>query len=158
MKSLLYVSKVNHRSFDAQLDIGRIVEGARSRNLFNDVSGMLVFTGDYFAQLLEGPAEAVDLIMGSIRADPRHHWLSEHVQPITNRSFGAWSLGYEGQSTYVDRLVRSLFAAPARSLHEAQAELQDLMLHLAHQKPVNATTGDDLQNVKPSTAHGTAAH
>jgi hypothetical protein len=133
MKSILYVSKSDLGSGDGQQEVERIVIGARGRNSANGITGMLVFTGDHFAQLLEGPAQSVDLIISSIRLDSRHHSLVEFTQLIEKRAFGAWSLGYEGRSTYVDRLVRSLLGRRDPGLSEAQAELQELMLLLAHQ-------------------------
>lgn len=133
MKSILYVSKTSFGSRAAQQEVNCIVDCARSRNRANEVTGMLVYTGDHFAQLLEGSEESVELIMTSIRNDPRHHSISEHSSPIEKRSFGAWSLGYEGQSTYVDRVVRSVYAGPDPDLDEAQAELRELMLLLAYQ-------------------------
>jgi hypothetical protein len=135
MKSILYVSKAQLGAPDAGEEVDRIVAGAREKNRTNGISGMLVFTGDHFSQVLEGPEEPLDELMVSIRRDQRHHSLCEFARPVSARSFAAWSLGYEGQSTYVDRLVRSLFASePEADLGEAQAELQELMLLLAHQR------------------------
>lgn len=134
MKSSLYVSRCILPDTEAEEEVSRIVACARERNAENCVTGMLIFTGEHFAQLLEGAEESVDMIMESIRRDPRHHFLHEVAQQVSDRSFGAWSLGYRGQSTYVDRLVRSLSATGSNNdLRKAQAELRDLMLLLAHQ-------------------------
>lgn len=134
MKSTLYVSRSNLTDLDPCREVSCIVASARERNSANCVTGMLVFTGEHFAQLLEGPEEAIDMIMASIRQDPRHHSLREFVEPVSERSFAAWSLGYVGQSTYVDRRVKSLLAAaPDSALSNMQAEFRNLMLLFAHQ-------------------------
>lgn len=134
MKSVLYVSRARLGLLDSEGDLSRLVAAARERNLALAVTGMLVYTGDHFAQLVEGPQDAIDAIMASIRRDPRHHSLCEYEKPIAKRSFGAWSLGYEGRASYVDRMVRVLFSTPLKGhLAEAQAELHELMLVLAYE-------------------------
>jgi hypothetical protein len=132
MKSILYVSKAQLGEADAAVELERLVVAARDRNFKVGVTGMLVFTGEHFAQILEGPAAAVELIMASIRRDGRHHSMTEFTQWVSTRSFAAWSLGYEGDSPYVDGLVASLFGPrtdgdPA----DGEAELRELMLLVA---------------------------
>jgi hypothetical protein len=132
MKSILYVSKAQLGGGDAAAELERLVGAARDRNFKVGVTGMLVFTGDHFAQVLEGPAAAVELIMASIRRDGRHHSITEYTQWVTTRSFAAWSLGYEGDSPYVDGLIASMFGPrPDSEADDKEAELRELMLLLA---------------------------
>lgn len=133
MKSVLYVSKANLSEANAGEVVSQIVAVSRERNARLDVTGMLIFTGDHFAQVLEGPEAGLDLLMPSIRRDERHHSLQESAQRIETRSFGEWRMGYDGQSTYVDRLIRALFDPASKGgSEEARVELQELMLLLAH--------------------------
>lgn len=75
----------------------RILDVAVQRNAAEDVTGLLCFSGDHFAQVLEGPAHALDGLMRSIRADPRHRLLREWPARSVSagqRWFPTWSMGY----------------------------------------------------------------
>ncbi|WP_368541094.1 diguanylate phosphodiesterase [Enterobacter soli] len=54
-----------------------MVAAANSTNSHADVSGILLFNGTHFFQLLEGPEERVTEIYQNICRDPRHHNLVE---------------------------------------------------------------------------------
>lgn len=73
----------------------RIVRVSRDRNASLDVTGLLVYSGEHFAQVLEGPGASLDSLIASIRADARHHILWERPPTATDdRWFGDWSMGY----------------------------------------------------------------
>ncbi|MGU3340708.1 BLUF domain-containing protein [Methylobacterium mesophilicum] len=67
-RSLLYVS----RRLATPADVRDIVEASRSRNARLEVTGALVASRSRFAQILEGPRPGVEVLMDSIRSDPRH--------------------------------------------------------------------------------------
>lgn len=50
-----------------------MVAAANCRNRQFDVTGILLFNGTHFFQLLEGPADNVKEIYELICRDPRHH-------------------------------------------------------------------------------------
>ncbi len=54
-----------------------MVAAANSKNRREDVTGILLFNGTHFFQLLEGPEEGVMAIYARICRDPRHHNLVE---------------------------------------------------------------------------------
>ncbi|MBZ7264929.1 diguanylate phosphodiesterase [Klebsiella oxytoca] len=54
-----------------------MVAAANVKNGHEDVSGILLFNGTHFFQLLEGPEEKVEEIYRHICEDPRHHNLVE---------------------------------------------------------------------------------
>lgn len=54
-----------------------MVAEANVKNSQENVSGILLFNGTHFFQLLEGPEEKVEEIYRRICADPRHHNLVE---------------------------------------------------------------------------------
>jgi hypothetical protein len=67
---------------------------ARQRNGEHDVSGMLLYTGDSFFQILEGPEAAVIPIYERILLDPRHRQITKVIQePIFRRAFASWTMG-----------------------------------------------------------------
>lgn len=74
-------------------DLHEIIEISRRKNFDKGISGILVFNGSAFLQVLEGPQEAVTDLMGYIDRDPRHtevRTLMEHLVPA--REFGEWAM------------------------------------------------------------------
>ena len=109
LKTLLYVSKSLIAPSDIGRDIKNIVTTARTRNVERGVSGVLIFTEARFAQVIEGPEPAIDMLMTSIIGDPRHKQITVvHEEALTERRYANWSMAYSGPSLYVDRHVRPL--------------------------------------------------
>lgn len=103
--SILYVS----RRLATPSDIAAIVQVSRSRNASLDVSGALVASREWFAQILEGPGDSIDALMASISCDQRHSDLDILVyEDIEERRFRDWSLAYNGSSLFVDGLIEVL--------------------------------------------------
>ncbi len=50
-----------------------MVAAANSKNQQSNITGILLFNGTHFFQLLEGPVEHVSAIYEQICNDPRHH-------------------------------------------------------------------------------------
>ena len=74
-----------------------ILAVATRRNAELGVTGLLCFSGEHFAQILEGPSAALETLMTAIRADSRHQLLREwQPQPIPDgrRLFPGWAMGY----------------------------------------------------------------
>lgn len=109
LRSLLYVSQSRLSADDSVSALDRIVAASHRHNPALDVSGALVFTGTHFAQTIEGPPDAIDLLMVKIRDDDRHH-LVEIVRDseIDERSFSDWSMAYSGPSSYLADHIRPL--------------------------------------------------
>ena len=73
----------------------QILGSAIKNNRHVGVTGGLVFTRNYFMQVLEGERAALTKLFVTISTDPRH----EHVELVEwktagARFFGAWSMGY----------------------------------------------------------------
>lgn len=97
--SLAYVSRNALAGGPAELasQIQDILLRARASNQRHDVTGALLFSDGYFAQVLEGPAEAVEAIFETIQCDPRHADVTIlHLHPVAERSFGKWSMAFGG--------------------------------------------------------------
>lgn len=72
-----------------------ILARARARNAQLGVTGMLLFTGGSFFQILEGRAEVLAELYAKIAADPRHTSVVKLIaEPLERRSFADWSMGY----------------------------------------------------------------
>ena len=91
---LLFVSSLAPGAApDAVITIAR---QARRNNARTGITGLLVFDGEYFAQLMEGPAGAVITVVDRMASDPRHVQMEVlHSAATTKpRRFPAWQLGY----------------------------------------------------------------
>jgi hypothetical protein len=130
---LLYVSRSTLPPADAAAGVAAIVAASRAGNPLVGLTGALLFTGEYFAQVLEGPGEAVDRLMASVTRDPRHtDILVVAREPITARRFGAWSMAYSGPSQFVARHVTRLLNEPRPPRRGLSAEwLADLLWEFA---------------------------
>jgi CheY-like chemotaxis protein len=107
---LLYVSRNLLQGAEADAELRNIIATARRKNEPCHVTGALMSTPAHFAQYLEGPAEAVELIMTAIRQDVRHEDVRVVPTPaFSRRHFGEWSMAYGGSSLFVANLVRSVF-------------------------------------------------
>jgi hypothetical protein len=125
---LVYVSKA---CIDPCGDAPReILKVATERNASLGVTGVLCFSGDHFAQLLEGEADALEQLMQSIRGDARHQVVREWPVEAASgaRWFAGWAMGYVYDER-LEALVHDLFAAPPAT--SPIAELSDrLFTHL----------------------------
>ena len=70
MKQLVYVSQAVDKI--EQSTINAILTTAKNHNSAQGITGMLLFNGTYFLQLLEGPDGDVDTLLERIHKDPRH--------------------------------------------------------------------------------------
>jgi hypothetical protein len=128
MKRIVYVSRSTLPSLSADAEVRSLVESARSKNATLGITGALIFTGDHFAQIIEGPDAQIDGLMAQVLHDPRHHSI-QHFEDldVPGRHFATWSLAYQGPSTFVDRRVRSLFVSDAAVRPRLKSELLDLL-------------------------------
>lgn len=90
---LIYVSTARDEASAAELEA--ILASAVRNNDRNGVTGMLVYAGGGFMQVLEGEEAAVDETFRRVERDPRHRdvFVLERG-PIDERSFGRWSMGF----------------------------------------------------------------
>jgi hypothetical protein len=75
-------------------EVRELLIKAQINNHFKDVTGMLLFDGDSFLQVLEGPKETVLALVKKIERDPRHAQFTSLVErQIPQRDFAEWSMG-----------------------------------------------------------------
>jgi hypothetical protein len=88
---LAYVSTASDRVSDA--DLAEIISQSQLNNAFRDISGVLLFNGSHFAQVLEGFQQEVVGLFEEIRLDHRHTDVTMiSAAPIAARSFAGWSM------------------------------------------------------------------
>ena len=104
---LVYHSKSNLISSGNALaaDLKQILATAVSKNTERGLTGGLIFNREYFAQVLEGEHTAVMQTFSRIHKDPRHKEVAiSEMEPVAERLFGAWSMGYAGNSELFKKL------------------------------------------------------
>lgn len=111
--TLIYVSSAV-KSLESA-DIQAILRQSREANEKKRITGLLLFKGGNFMQVLEGDAELVDDLHQKICNDPRHTGITTLIRlPIQQRSFSDWKMGFKditelteaekaGISDYLDR-------------------------------------------------------
>lgn len=94
--SLAYVSR-NMINGDFAATVAEIVSGSNSKNAEKGITGALVCSPGYFAQVLEGEVDMVDELFERIANDPRHADVQIlFSRPIVQRSFGGWGMASAG--------------------------------------------------------------
>ena len=111
LKSLTYTSlaRLDLESFDLE-DIHR---SARDGNALDGITGLLIFNGTHFLQIVEGAPDAIDELLERLREDPRHSGVEvRDERPVDRRSFPDWSMElvrvsgsyFEAKETVAERL------------------------------------------------------
>lgn len=94
MLSLIYVStSIELLNDEELLDILKV---SRVNNTSGEITGMLLYKGGNFMQVLEGPDDAVNGIFEKIKNDPRHKDVSViSREQIQSRQFPAWEMAFQ---------------------------------------------------------------
>lgn len=105
MFSLTYVSRASDRT--RMREVAEAISHRSGRpNGRNDITGALIYTASHFAQILEGPRDAVASLMERIGRDGRHEQIrvlcTETGQP---RLFAQWAMAYGGGPNALDSLI-----------------------------------------------------
>lgn len=109
LESILYVSRSKMDFSGGDDEVEAIVRLAQKKNQQLGVTGALIFTGAFFAQVIEGPRSALNQLMLRISNDPRHSDIQViKTQETIDRRFDGWSMAYSGPSFYVNRHIKSL--------------------------------------------------
>jgi hypothetical protein len=67
----------------------------RKKNKLLNITGLLLYTGDNFFQVLEGDVSAIHTIFNNIIKDNRHTDVTLIIEePICKREFDQWSMGF----------------------------------------------------------------
>jgi len=96
MHQIVYYSRLNKTAVNGStLSLLReIVDVSQRNNARDDITGALIFDNEWFLQILEGPAEAIDRTYHRIQKDPRHDLVTlVERRTATNRLFPEWGMG-----------------------------------------------------------------
>lgn len=74
-------------------DLEAIHRTAREQNALDGITGLLVFNGTHFLQIIEGTEGAIEDLVAKLRRDPRHTGFEVRDQrKVDRRSFPGWSM------------------------------------------------------------------
>ena len=122
LKTLSYTSRAR---FDLSEDELRdIHQTARHFNALDGITGLLVFDGSRFMQIIEGAEEAIDTLVERLRQDDRHTAFEVRDERLVEgRSFPDWSMelvrvnaGYAEAREEIASLLPPQTAEPVREL------------------------------------------
>ena len=133
LHQIVYVSKPT-RSM-ALSEVRELLIKAQINNHFKDVTGMLLFDGDTFLQVLEGPEDTVMTLFEKIERDPRHTQFTSLVQrKIPQRDFGDWSMGLAHiESKHMRSLPGLMDIQSARSMLSKSGAAESLVSSIKFQ-------------------------
>jgi hypothetical protein len=95
MENLIHVIYVSSAVPEiSEHDTVQFLNEARKANRKNDVSGLMLYIGGSFLQLLEGEATKVDMVCSAIFQDKREMRMILR-EPIAEREFPEWTMGFE---------------------------------------------------------------
>ena len=115
LKSLTYTSLAE---LDLQAsDVEAIHRIARELNALDGITGLLIFNGTHFLQIIEGAPDAIDDLVERLRRDQRHGGLEvRDERDVDQRCFPDWSMElvrvsasyFEARETVADLLPEAL--------------------------------------------------
>jgi len=122
LKTLTYTSRARLDLRDEE--VSAIHQTARHLNALDGISGLLLFDGSRFLQIVEGSEDAVDNLVGRLRMDPRHSAFEiRDERYVERRSFADWSMelvrvsaGYRNAKDEVAAALPASVSAPVRDL------------------------------------------
>jgi hypothetical protein len=91
LKSLTYTSLAG---LDLQAsDLEEIHRSAREINALEGITGLLIFNGTHFLQIVEGARDAIEDLVERLRRDVRHSGIEVRDERLVERrSFPDWSM------------------------------------------------------------------
>lgn len=93
MLSFIYISA--SKGLLSEEELLKILKVSRGNNASKQITGMLLYKGGNFMQVLEGPDDAVNELYEKIKKDSRHHGVSViSKEQIQTRQFPNWEMAF----------------------------------------------------------------
>lgn len=109
MYHLIYASTAT-RAF-TELQLNDLLTKFRLNNIKLNITGMLIYTGGHFLQVLEGEEKVVKKLYDAIRKDKRHKdFIIIHQGELPERQFGNSVMGFRvlrGEPLFTDAELAS---------------------------------------------------
>jgi hypothetical protein len=119
LQRMFYVSR-STKTLTA-VEVQSILHVSERNNRRRDITGCLLYSGEFFAQTLEGPEDELRKLVARIRTDPRHTEVHVVIDEATSaRICPAWSMGLIYSPDLAAELA-SLASTPVMPREGAQA-------------------------------------
>ncbi|MEQ8665161.1 MAG: BLUF domain-containing protein [Rhodospirillales bacterium] len=93
IRQVVYVSDATFGLSDD--NIRSILDSSRRNNAADNVTGMLIYSGGVFIQVLEGAPRVVDKLLATITDDTRHKDVQVFSdRMVGSRTFAAWAMAF----------------------------------------------------------------
>lgn len=97
LHTLVYLSTASQKFEEIELE--KILSVSRENNSRLDISGVLIYGGGNFVQVLEGEKDKVHYLYDKIKDNEAHHgFITLLDRRIDKRLFAEWSMGYRSVS------------------------------------------------------------
>ncbi len=130
LHQIVYASSARFTS-DAETENKAILESANRFNSTKNITGILLYRGGIFLQLLEGrQADIEDLFYNRIKKDTRHNNVIELVkQPAKARLFPDWSMAYRSVSDLDVKMINQVLSW-SRMIKDPRAVAPDSIMEM----------------------------
>jgi hypothetical protein len=103
LRQLFYLSRADTTL--NTIEVRHILSVSQRNNRRKDITGCLLYSGQHFAQVLEGHATDITGLVSRITQDPRHHGMVVAMdREVGTRSFPDWSMGVLFKLDVADRI------------------------------------------------------
>ena len=118
MANLYHLAYVSTQTQEFHLaDLIHLLNGCRAENEQRNVTGLLMYRGDSFFQILEGEYTDVQFVFDRIKADTKHTDIDVLLdESVEERVFPEWRMGFMYANN--ENLSRYLGCAPYREAAE----------------------------------------
>lgn len=116
-------------------NVQSILDVAQRNNKKTDVTGALLWSGDYFCQVIEGANDSLEDLFETIQMDSRHNEITVlHFEPIDRRSFSEWAMAMAGNEPTMRFDIEGIRASKDEILmHETGKDLVNVLEQLVQQ-------------------------
>jgi hypothetical protein len=117
-------------------DLLDLLTYARKHNAAIGVTGLLLFQGKHFLQVLEGDAETVRGLFKHIRADPRHENIALLFEELVSEpQYPDWSMGFQALdgSEWMEFPDEDGSERDLRAMAQAMGRAKELLLYVRRQ-------------------------
>lgn len=133
---LLYRSRssLNGNAAACAAEASTILQTSRANNAQAGITGVLLFDGVMFLQVVEGPIAELERLYERIACDARHEGIElMDLSPIEVRDYDGWDMAFlDGSSTAHDALrlflIRTADPGAALPGHALSAEMKAILL------------------------------
>lgn len=123
VQQLFYVSN----NISAANQIESILLKSRTNNIQAQITGVLLYRGGLFLQLLEGEKEAVEALYKKIEKDPRHGNVIQLFSVANNeRLFKDWSMAFNEISNIDLKMINEILSW--NKLLKADKDIDNLLI------------------------------